>query len=289
MSRFSLIYRPPADRSDDSEKARVRLLEKVSGFYYDMERRHLLARAHREELGLNIRTDTAARDLFLETGRIEDVLDAVTIIYNNLRAIASSVYYAMAMQKQWKDFAERVFREENLPYTVADDGIVHFYEDVDFQYTRASVIKGLAERVPSVHDDLEKAYNALDDSPPNTKLCLQRSFEALENLAKLVLRGKLARLAPNDVERTVKPYAQAAFASGSAECRAAGGLIDGMKGWVTVLQEYRHAQESEEIRRPPMDLTVGLLSAGVTYIRFLVSLAAANEPGADPSSHPAGI
>src|ERR1700736_2047978 len=49
-------------------------------------------------------------------------------------------------------------------------------------------------------------------------------------------------------------------------------LLDGMKDWINASQLYRHGQDQQEPADPPKDFVIAHLSAGATYLRWMIEL-----------------
>jgi hypothetical protein len=49
-------------------------------------------------------------------------------------------------------------------------------------------------------------------------------------------------------------------------------LLAGMKAWINAAQPYRHGQEQQEPAEPPIDFVIAHLSAGATYLRWMIEL-----------------
>jgi hypothetical protein len=47
-----------------------------------------------------------------------------------------------------------------------------------------------------------------------------------------------------------------------------------MKNWINAAQLYRHGQEQQEAAEPPIDFVIAHLSAGATYLRWMIELCA---------------
>jgi hypothetical protein len=45
-----------------------------------------------------------------------------------------------------------------------------------------------------------------------------------------------------------------------------------MEEWINAAQLYRHGQEQQEPAEPPMDFVIAHLSAGATYLRWMIEL-----------------
>lgn len=111
---------------------------------------------------------------YAEKSELRDILDTITILADYGR-------------KEWIKYAEIIFREENLSYTMDKDGGVHFFVDADFEATRFSAISAIrSRRYDNVRAEFERGYIALDSTPPDGKSAIRSNFAAVEGLFRLI-------------------------------------------------------------------------------------------------------
>jgi hypothetical protein len=229
---------------------------------------------HREETGSQLwmgnRPD-AAKELFLKSS-IRDLLDNVSLVHQFL--LKSHPLNA----SEWLTLAGRIFREENLTYRVGEDGIVHPFFDGEFEVNRISAVEALNDqRFGEAREDFEAAYRHLRDG--NRKEALRMMFPAVEVAAKVLFPGKFAGLAPNEVEKHIRPALERRYQGNQPAIDAGRRLLEGMKAWINAAQLYRHGQEQQEPAEPPIDFVIAHLSAGATYLRWMIEICSeATEP-----------
>jgi hypothetical protein len=97
-------------------------------------------------------------------------------------------------------------------------------------------------------------------------------FPAVEVAAKVLFPTKFSALAPSEVDRYIAPSMRARYAENQPACRGGNQLLAGMKNWINAAQLYRHGQEIQEAAEPPMDFVIAHLSAGATYLRWMIEL-----------------
>jgi hypothetical protein len=97
-------------------------------------------------------------------------------------------------------------------------------------------------------------------------------FPAVEVTAKVLFPGAFARLMPNEVDRHVVPRMQIRYTGNQPAIDASKQLLAGMKAWINAAQPYRHGQEQQEPAEPPIDFVIAHLSAGATYLRWMIEL-----------------
>jgi hypothetical protein len=136
---------------------------------------------------------------------------------------------------------------------------------------RASAIEALSEpRFGEARADFEAAYHHLRDG--KGKEALRMMFPAVEVTTKVLFPGAFSRLMANEVERHIVPRMQSRYAGNKPALDAAGQLLAGLKSWINAAQPYRHGQEIEGASQPPTDFVIAHLSAGATYLRWMIEL-----------------
>lgn len=194
---------------------------------------------------------------------MRDVLDSVTEIAKLFQP-----------SQDWLSAANRIFKEENLAYRVGDDGIVHPFVDAEFEINRACALEALNDpRFGEAREDFESAYRHLRDG--NGKEALRMMFPAVEVAAKVLFPSKFAGLAANEVDRHIRLVLDRRYAGNRPAVDAGRLLLGGMKSWINASHLYRHGPEQEEPAEPPTDFVVAHLSAGATYLRWMIELCSA--------------
>ena len=97
-------------------------------------------------------------------------------------------------------------------------------------------------------------------------------FPAVEVAARVLFPGAFSRLMPNEVDRHLRPCLERRYAGNDPAINAGRLLLDGMKDWINAAQLYRHGQEQQEPAEPPMDFVIAHLSAGATYLRWMIEI-----------------
>jgi hypothetical protein len=118
--------------------------------------------------------------------------------------------------------------------------------------------------------DFEQAFRHLRNG--EGKAAIRMIFPAVETTAKVLFPGRLSRLMPNEVGKHILPCLRERYADNQPAIDAGTQLLEGMKSWVIALQPYRHGQEQEEPTEPPKDFVIAHLSAGATYLRWMIEL-----------------
>ena len=136
--RFSQVYLERGEPTEDSPRMRRRLAaltESVS-----LRENHELAQFATQQLGVDIPTiGTGWRSFpnFLRDCDLRDALDLVTVAFRYFyirdRTVAGNIVRG----------ASAIFREENLHYTVDDQGGVHLTVDDEFARSKGATIAAL--------------------------------------------------------------------------------------------------------------------------------------------------
>jgi hypothetical protein len=257
----------------DSQRARLRLcsvFKKLSS----VDTRDKVGDIVLEEQGFPLRinisyTDGKGYDFddFFQTAPIRDVLDVIAVIFEAFLAASC----APNLHVLWISAAERIFNEEHMSYRVDAGGVVHPFVDVEFETNRASAIEALnSQQFGEASAGVEAAFRHLRDG--HGREALRMMFPAVEVAAKVLFPRAFARLMPNEVDRHIVPRMQTRYADKQPAIDASKQLLEGMKAWIKAAQPYRHGQEQKEPAEPPIDFVVAHLSAGATYLRWMIEL-----------------
>jgi hypothetical protein len=269
---YSRAYLEAGPAASDSPRLRSRVLA--------FHRRHLssfnsqIRDAMHLFMGVEIRVSgitEAHYDFrtFYEDGSLRDFRDAITLIW---RVIDGSGNKRLA--ELWAKSVDLAMREENVEYRVDERGGVHPRIDAEFEHNRTATIAALqALRYRAALDQFESAHRALDELPPNGKNAIRDTFECLETLFKLACgEPKVQRLNSRGVEQRLKPIVLPLYATNGPAREAAGRMCDSFADWINAGHQYRHAPGEQEPMPPPLDITVLLVSAGASWIRWLAEL-----------------
>ena len=268
--RFSQIYLEKGKPTSDS----IRFRNRLGAFYWQKlhDDQHDIVRSIHKELGVKvpfIGTNWSV-PVFFQKAEIRDILDSITLIYNLL----TEKRYLNKVS-EWLQFVERVFREENLGYTVDSKGIVHFFVDEEFERNRFATISCLSlEGYESILPVFEASYRNLDGPEPKTKEAIRTLFEAIEILYKRVIGSEevgVGRLNCHGVQHILKPLILQQYERDETTHKAADHLLDGLCDWIEAVHLFRHGQSVDENQDPPLDFTVAMMSTGSSYIRWMVN------------------
>lgn len=204
------------------------------------------------------------RKIFAELGR-DDLLDAITVIYKGFEPMEPS------NARTWRDAVEKVFREEGISLSIDTLGGVHFAVDEEFSLNKQIAIDALGRsRYNGVADFFHQAYAALDERPADTRHAVRAIYDAIENLFKLMLQQQVSRLGKSEIDKHLKPKIVSLYAGHDLD--AAKLMMSSLSEWVNGMQQYRHAPGVTEPSGPPLDLAIFIISAGSSYLRWLLKL-----------------
>lgn len=200
---------------------------------------------------------------FFEGNLLRDVLDAITVFY----PIMAKAYKS----KDWIAGCERIFREENLGYTVDELGGVHFHVDQEFNRNWSSTLACLGlPRYEAARKEFKSAQMALDGHPKRGADAVKHLFSAIETVFRLMLTVKVSRLGAAEVKREFRAAISGQYTGPAKD--AVSRQVEAFAEWTTSAHLYRHAPESEVPHDPPDELLALLLSTGAAYLRWLLTL-----------------
>lgn len=246
----------------DSQYFRNRLASYFESF--DRGYRLKLAAALRREGGYDI--DGAAIGSFFRSGAIEDVLDAVTLIWRCFDEIG-----AHPLRDRWRGFVARAMREQNMAYKLDGRCGVRYVVDEEFERNIASTLACLERpRYAGVRAAFEDAHRFIQSPPADPKSSVRSSFEAVEILARLIDPDS-RNLNKFQVLNKLKPHAVGKGAD-DVEKAVVGKAFDGFAELIDGLHNYRHGQGIEEAVAPTLTLAVYVLSSCAAMLRWLVEI-----------------
>ena len=82
-------------------------------------------------------------------------------------------------------------------------------------------------------------------------------------------------LGPAEVEKKLRPLALGGLGGTERDCLS--GNVTAFKDWVIGAQGYRHGKGTEEPDNPSLSTTVLCVSAGASYLRWLVEIDAVKQ------------
>ncbi len=284
---FSEVYLqvekgPPAS---DSPNFRERLYAYVAHELGEMD--YSLCKALHRELGQRFpfsHRSTEALQEFFSGAAIEVVLDAVTIIFREFepicraRAVGDYTSHdwrpaANLEMSKWRNFVNKVFQKEHIGYFVDELGGVHPLVDEEFQRSKQATIAGLSHPdLEHVRDLYESAFEQLDQHPPGTREAVANVYSSVEALFKTLTNSNpKSNLNAQAARQKLVPGIEQKYGSDPVAVAAAKEQLESYLKWAQAAHNYRHGQQRAPIN-PPIEIAVGLISMGSSFIRWLLSL-----------------
>jgi hypothetical protein len=207
---------------------------------------------------------------FLAKAELRDVLDSITIRYDNLRVghyDETGVDTRNAKAKFLTE-ARRIFAEEKVRYRIDDQGGVHFTVDGEFERSRVATLSELGQsRYSGVRELFESAFTAMDSTPA----AIRAIFFAVESLFRLMFPNS-AQLNSGEVTKQLKPRIDAIYADQKPAVYVAQKQLAALQDWIDGAHFYRHEPGTEDPAQPPLDLAIYMVSQGAAHIRWLARL-----------------
>jgi hypothetical protein len=267
-TRFSLVYLSRGAPACDSQRFRNRLAAYYWQHLHETGAGGILQTLQKEagiEIPYILNFGHSISDLF-KKGELRDVLDSITLMYQFLMGTRWKADAAA-----WKSFVRRTLREENVGYSVDDQGGVHYFADEEFERNRESTVAVLDHpRYTGVRAAFDDAYRHMDSDPRDTKASVRSIFESLEILVKLMVETR--NLNKWILENTLKEKCLVLYNADPVGKKVTAELFDSMGRWVDAGHNYRHGQTADEPVAPDEQLAVHILSTGSSYLRWLTQM-----------------
>lgn len=285
--RFSLTYLTRGEPDTDSKTMRFRLAKLISQDKYQPHKRQYFGRNHHDipqtdvfnelvenEIGVPFRTTVSGQAraswvLFLDKLPIKKVLDVVTILYKGMLAVNRQSDFVFQVN--------RIFQEENIAFTVDDEGGVHPIVDGSYAITKQAAISGMSDARYSLSlSRVNEIDTALMDSPANYIQAIRSIFGANENLFKLMF--KVPRLDRKSAVSKIESQISRIYADSPTMQRSSAQILQSFGAWVDAAHHYRHEEGAEEPRQPDEELAIVLISEGLSFVRWLVGIDQKSQP-----------
>tara|TARA_R100000365_G_C2736480_1_gene65724 strand:- start:129 stop:770 length:642 start_codon:yes stop_codon:yes gene_type:complete len=190
-----------------------------------------------------------------------DFLSAITLAYRMTHD--TSPFLAIA---------RKIFREEDLHYTLDDKAGVHYLVDEEFASTADATISGLGDPKFSVaRSVLEQALNIPAGKAPSGKLLIRGVFEAVESIFLVIIGpDKSNRLNKQAVETHFKPILVGRYAGMADAEDKVNRVIELICSWIKAVHPYRHGTADGQNHEAPMSEAILLASTGMAIMRHLI-------------------
>jgi hypothetical protein len=225
------------------------------------------------ELGIKLRQVGVSRyyinwEKSLKELAVSDFLDIIT-----------AAIRFQPMRRKYKDrtiveydllaFTRRVFAEQSVAYQIDDMGGCHPLVDAAFAISTSGLIRNLtALELKAASEHILKAEHALLAGSYNGRQAIRSTFDAAENLAKLIFRNAI-QLDKALIVSKLGPYLLAGSNAGTIERRASEKLVNALTDWVESAHFYRHASGDTEDTPPSEAYVLAFVSQGFSIIRWI--------------------
>ncbi|MEO1463722.1 MAG: hypothetical protein AAFU82_15700 [Pseudomonadota bacterium] len=281
-ARFSHLYISQDAPLRDSEKARFRLAKlceascpKSKPDRYGSTTEHFrpAVKAIESEIGISFASRSTSGsyherwDWFFNRVTVVELLDTITIVGNTLHSNMEKYDRRGA----FLETARRIFKEENLGYTIDEEGGVHPLVDSAFTATHSAAIAALSgERHKATLDAVAKVDVCLLQDPPDYREAIRASFAANENLFKLMY--SVPRLDARSAGDKIGTSLQSLYDGHPTQQSANAKLLESYKDWINAAHFYRHEEGVEEPSQPSEDLAILMVSQGLSFVRWLAGI-----------------
>jgi len=270
--RFSHVYLKDSELLSDSPRMRRRIASAIRSTidHLTYNAKYDFSSYLQAELG--IRYDPLNKmvwgnaDAFLNI-ELRDVLDAITVVFRGIRGRFGGRNPDLFLKE-----VRRIFAEEQVRYTVDEEGGVHFSVDTEFERMRAATVAVLGStRFENVRASFDRAFAYLDQTPPDAKSAVRSAFAAAEGLFRLMFQDA-HQLSQGEVNKHLKPLVDQLYNSQKPANHFAQKQVASFIDWIDAAHFYRHEPGTEEPAQPPLELAINFLSSAGGYVRWLAQL-----------------
>lgn len=259
---FRKNYLRPSEALADSMRARRRLL---AFFDTDTGNKVVFVQFIARELGVDYPWIGTGYNhtKFWVSAEVGDFLSAITI----WRKLSDN-------PNRWIATARRVFHEENLHYSIDDEGGVHYLVDAEFSASIQAAIEGLGKtKFTAAKDALETGLEALGATSQSGKGLIRGVFEAVESAFLVVIGPENAnRLNASAIEKHLKPILIQRYSEFPASEEKVTRMLGTLSAWVHEAHPYRHGAPFDKVHEAPLDLAISSASTGIAFLRLLAGL-----------------
>ncbi|QLQ19703.1 MAG: hypothetical protein HZT43_15275 [Exiguobacterium profundum] len=264
--RFSQLYLRPEQPVAESKRLRARLVSLFKR--YNPVPSGVLAEYLDDKLGTKLCLSGSGGSFLywdrLEAAEFRDVLDSITLIGAFVRANAPR------MLAEYKREINEVLAEEAAAYRIDSELGVHPAIDLAYEATYDSLVVGLgASGFSAARDHLTRADMELLPAGSNRE-AIRAAFDAVENIFKMIFRHEPS-LREAAIKNSLLPIIDTLFQD-DVEKRASRKMAAALQDWTDCCHNYRHEPGHPEQTPPCDDLSVLVVSQGMSFARWLASI-----------------
>lgn len=272
--RYSFIYLKPPHLLDDCPLFRRRLATFLENKYTNKNLffKKILVNKIEEEIGIKIPQFGVGLS-FYEFYNVIDfkyILDSITIIYRCLKNDYAKPPNSNPA-KEWLEFVERVFREQNLAYKIDTEGGVLPFVDEEFEANRSSSLKCLENpKYAAAKKEFDDCYRKLIQDRIDTEGAIVDMFKCVEIIFKLLCENA-SRLSGKEIGKHLPKILETIY-NNPDHLTCAKLQMTVLSSWADASHYQRHGQAVTEPRKPPLDITVFAVSVGSSMVRWLIEI-----------------
>jgi len=269
---YGHVYIPKGDPTDITPRLRKR----IYGYFQqvvDNDMEYHMADLFHRELGEEVPNIggyggyKGRFDKFFDKTAVVTLFHAITLVWRHLMAAGGHQGEA----RQWLANIKRAFAEENVRYRIDAEAGVHPLVDAVFEDQRVGTIATLTGvRYSATLELYEKAQEALTEQPAETREAIRYTFDALENLFKLMF-PTAPRLSTQFVNQQLAPAVSRHYNDKTANS-AADKMVKSFCDWIDGAHFYRHNPGTPAPAPPPLDFTIVAMSTGAGFLRWLAEI-----------------
>lgn len=280
--RFSHVYLVRGEPSQDSKKARFRLAKladrscpsaKTSRHGSSTDYNKRVQESIENELGIKFGTRSTSGTLvrswewYFNRISVTEMLDTITVVAGSLR----NEYSKDDRDGRFLKEARRILKEENLAYEIDEAGGVCPLVDAAFSAAMESAISGLDDpRYVASAECINRIDGHLLQNPQDFIGAIRAVFGACENTFKLMYG--VPRLDSKTAGERIGRDQQSLYKEHPTLQAASAKTLEAFKQWVNAAHFYRHEQGVEEPNQPVAELSILIVSQGLSFVRWLTVL-----------------
>ena len=155
---------------------------------------------------------------------------------------------------------------------MGSNGGVHYAHAAAFAHNASSTVAAIqGKRYENIRAEFAQVQAALDETPPNGKDAIRKTFTSLEGLFRLMFQ-KAPRLGSTEAKAHLSPAIARLLAAQVTDLRASERMLSAFCDWIDAAHFYRHEPGHEEVAQPDIGLAISMISIGAAHLRWLAEL-----------------
>ena len=221
---------------------------------------------------------------FLGNLELSDFLDVVTAVIRFSPEKRQNINGSLTVTSLLK-FTRRVFSEQNLAYRIDERGGCHPFIDAAFSIQTESLIRSLsAKDLNQANLHISQAEKSLLSGSLDGRQAIRSTFDAAENLAKLIVNGA-THLNKTLINDQIQKFMLSNGGGSRTEINATKKLVSSFAVWVEAGHFYRHASGSVEDDPPSESFAIAFVSQGFSFVRWIADAYVTSVEKKAPNKH----